>query len=212
MCVRVCTHTHTHTHPHTHTICIYYIYRDLEKIIQTDDARVLFGVESFDEGEEFATMATAAKNRLLRMSHPDRARQHQEALWQLRNEATAHINALWQDIKPLLLARAQQRASPPAQAQGAQRHAAAAAALEVVAENADACLGVVSTGGQGSGSSIKVLQSHTHTQTHTHTTHTHTKTHTHTHTHTHRCCSHLSQRESCCTVPFSTPTLASAST
>jgi hypothetical protein len=142
---------------------------------------VLFGVESFDEGEEFATMATAAKNRLLRMSHPDRARQHQEALWQLRNEATAHINVLWQDIKPLLLARAQQRASAPAQAQGAQRHAAAAAALEVVAENADACLGVVSTGGQGSGSSIKVLQSHTHTQTHTHTTHTHTHTHTQSH-------------------------------
>jgi len=177
--------------------------RDLEKIIQTDDARVLFGVENYDEGEEFATMATAAKNRLLRMSHPDRARQHQEALWQLRNEATAHINTLWQDIKPLLFARA----SPPAQAQGAQRHAAAAAALEVVAENADACLGVVSTGGQGSGSSIKVLQSHarTHTRTHTHT-------YTHTHTHTHRCCSHLSQRESCCTIPLSTPTLASAST
>ena len=129
-------------------------------------------------------MATAAKNRLLRMSHPDRARQHQEALWQLRNEATAHINALWQDIKPLLLAPAQQRASPPAQAQGAQRHAAAAAALEVVAENADACLGVVSTGGQGSGSSIKVLQSHTHTLTHTHThTHTHTLSLSHSLTH-----------------------------
>ena len=103
----------------------------MEQIIHTEDARELFGVGHLNAGEEFTGVATAAKNRLLRMSHTDRAREHQEALWQLRNEATAHINALWQAIKPLLSAQtqqSQQHASLSARAQQeAHRHAAAAA-------------------------------------------------------------------------------------
>jgi hypothetical protein len=114
---------------------------ELERIKSVHDPLLLFGVQACDPStEEYLSTATATKNRLLRMSHPDRGREQGHALWTLRNAAAAHINNLWSKFKSTL-----------GRKQEAETH-------EVQPEGRNLCLGIVRTGGEGAGSSVKVLQ------------------------------------------------------
>ena len=146
---------------------------ELQKIIDTRDARKLFGVDS--STEDSFSAASAARIRLIKMSHPDRARQHQQALWQLRNEASAHINALWKVFQGSLHTEGSGQSegtgaadpgegagawiADPSGAQGAQRRSGGAQfAIDLASEQNAACTGRVSTGGAGAGPATKMLQ------------------------------------------------------
>jgi len=126
---------------------------ELQKIIETKNPDELFCVDL--ETDDPFSAAAATRARLLKMSHPDRGRQHRQALWQLRNDASAHINELW---KRWTSQSSDRGASPSARdSDGPRAHSGDVMAAYTM-EQEDACSRRFNTGGQGSGSSIQMLE------------------------------------------------------